>query len=308
MPRVGSVVERRFVIGQLLRLVQQLRVLFDESRAEVAGAKVRALEDGSVIADRRGWTDHDELAERAASARDRLRAIAAVHDQLGDQGVVIRWNVRPWAEAGVDAHPGAGGRHPGRDALGVGDEFSKRVFGVDAHLDGVAGPRDVGLSEAQLHAGRDANLLFDDIDPGHRFGDRMLDLQTRVDLEEEELALAEDELHGAGVYVSRRPRGADRRVTHRGADFRRDRRRRRLFHDLLMPALDRAFPLAKVNRVAMCVADDLDLDVARPANVALDVDGRVAKRRARRLRAALDRRRQLTLRLDHLHPDPAAAT
>jgi len=73
-----------------------------------------------------------------------------------------------------------------------------------------------------------------------------------------------------------------------------------------VPALDRAFALAEVNRVAVRVADDLDLDVSRPADVALDVDRGVAEGRARRLRAALDGGRQLALGLHHLHPDPAS--
>jgi len=62
-----------------------------------------------------------------------------------------------------------------------------------------------------------------------------------------------------------------------------------------MPALDRAFTLAQVNGVAMAVANNLDLDVPRFADVAFQVDGRVAEGRARRLVAALDRRGKLVL-------------
>ena len=43
-----------------------------------------------------------------------------------------------------------------------------------------------------------------------------------------------------------------------------------------MAALDRALALAQVHRVAVAVADDLDLDVPRVADIALEVDRRVA--------------------------------
>src|ERR1051325_6242249 len=60
--------------------------------------------------------------------------------------------------------------------------------------------------------------------------------------------------------------------------------------------------------VAVAVADDLDLDVAWVAHIALEIDGRVAERRARGLRRALDRRDQLRLRFDDLHAYAATAT
>jgi len=62
-----------------------------------------------------------------------------------------------------------------------------------------------------------------------------------------------------------------------------------------MPALDRAFALAQVDGVAVAVADDLDLDMPRLADVALDVDRRIAECRPGRLGAAFDSRRQLVL-------------
>ena len=100
----------------------------------------------------------------------------------------------------------------------------------------------------------------------------MLDLESRVDLEEIELAVAEDELNRSRVDVAGGARGPDGGFAHRRPDLWRDCGRGRLFHDLLMAALDRAFALAQVHSVAVAVADDLDLDVARLANVALQVD------------------------------------
>src|SRR5260370_28183858 len=124
----------------------------------------------------------------------------------------------------------------------------------------------------------------------------MLDLEPRVDFEEVELAVAEDELHRAGIDIARRPGGSQRSLAHCRADLGGDCRRRSLFHDLLMAPLDRTLALAEVDRIALAVTNDLDLDVPRLAHLPLDVDRRIAKRRARRPRAAFDRRRQLPLR------------
>ena len=57
------------------------------------------------------------------------------------------------------------------------------------------------LGHAERRAGGDADLLAHQVDAGHRLGDRMLDLQAGVHLDEVELAVLEQELHGAGAAV-----------------------------------------------------------------------------------------------------------
>src|SRR5207247_9437924 len=116
-----------------------------------------------------------------------------------------------------------------------------------------------GDADVLRHAG--------DAGPGRR--DRMRHREPSVDLEEEELPLAGHELDSPGVHVAGRRDRADRRGAHRRARLRGQGGRWRLLHDLLMPALDRALALAQVDGVAVLVADDLDLDVPRSANVAL---------------------------------------
>ena len=74
-----------------------------------------------------------------------------------------------------------------------------------------------------------------------------------------------------------------------------------------MAALDRALPLAQVDDVAVLVGDDLDLDVARVADVLLEVDGRVAEGGPGGVGGALDGGDQVLLPLDHLHADAASA-
>ena len=78
-------------------------------------------------------------------------------------------------------------------------EVAERVFRVDAAFDRPAVELDIGLLEGQLFAGGDADHLLDEVDAGDQLGDRMLDLQSRVHLEEEEgPVLAGHELDRAG--------------------------------------------------------------------------------------------------------------
>ena len=66
----------------------------------------------------------------------------------------------------------------------------------------MAGERDLALLERQPLAGRDPDLLLDDVDAGDHLGDRMLDLEARVRFHEVEAAVRiHQELERAGVRV-----------------------------------------------------------------------------------------------------------
>jgi hypothetical protein len=88
------------------------------------------------------------------------------------------------------------------------------------------------------------------------------------------------------------------------------RDRRRLLDDLLMPALNRALALDERQHRAVRVAEQLDLDVARAEQPALEVDRRVAERRPASERAVRIARRDrpgvMTVRMP-LPPPPATA-
>ncbi len=88
----------------------------------------------------------------------------------------------------------------------------------------------------------------------------------------------EQELARAGVDVAGGARRAHRRRAHRAAQLRRHGDARRLLDHLLVAALHRALALAQVTAWCRAVAEHLDLDVARPYDVLLDVDRVVAER------------------------------
>ena len=156
-----------------------------------------------------------------------------------------------------------------------------RILGVDAAFDRVAADHDVVLRPRQALAAGDAQLRLDDVDARDLLGHRVLDLHARVHLDEVELVVLVQELQRAGAAVADLAAGRDADVADRLALLGRDARRRRLFDDLLVAALQRAVALAEVHHVAVVVGHHLDLDVARLLQELLHVDLGVAEGRQR---------------------------
>src|SRR4051812_45092126 len=99
----------------------------------------------------------------------------------------------------------------------------------------------------------------------------MLDLQARVDLHEIKVAgLADDELDRARVDVVERAAGCDRGIAHLLAQLRRHERRWRLLENFLIAPLRRAFALVEMHDISVRVAENLELDVPRFLDVALE--------------------------------------
>jgi len=215
-----------------------------------------------------------------------MRAIAvsrvgAVHDQLGDHRVVVHRDLAALVHAGVDAHLARrlGRREELDQPAGGRQETAERIFGVDAALHRPAVKLEVGLLERQLLAGGDADHQLDEVDPGDALGDRVLDLQAGVHLEEVEVArlAVDDELDGAGALVIHRPGQRHRLLAHRLPHFLVEEGTGRLLDHLLVAALDRALAFVQVQAVAVGVAEHLDLDVARALDELLDEDAVVAE-------------------------------
>ena len=146
--------------------------------------------------------------------------------------------------------------------------FDRPAFQLDAILRQI---------ERLASGGKDHRL--DEVDAGDQLGHRMLDLKTGVHLQEvEALVLPGDELDGASGIVTNGPGQGDGLLAHRLAGRFVEQWRWRLFHDLLVAALDRAFPLAEVEDGAVLVAEHLDLDVPRVFDEFLDEDAIIAER------------------------------
>ena len=139
-------------------------------------------------------------------------------DEFGQHRVVEGADLRPGLDAGLHPDPGSGVELEALDAAHARQVAAGRVLGVQPDLDRVARPGDLPLGERQGLAGSDTHLPLDEVEAGDLLGHRMLDLQARVHLQEEELlrrALAGDhELDGPGPHVVDRPRGGHRCGVH----------------------------------------------------------------------------------------------
>ena len=76
----------------------------------------------------------------------------------------------------------------------TGDPAGRRpeilgVLRIDAALDRVTAQFDVRLAITKRHAGRDAELLADNVDATDHFADRVLNLQARIHFDKKELAV-----------------------------------------------------------------------------------------------------------------------
>ncbi len=134
------------------------------------------------------------------------------------------------------------------------------------------------LGQWQRLAGGHAQLPLDQVEPGDALGDRVLDLQPCIHLQEKVSALGiDDKLDRAGTSITHRTSGrhgicADA-LAHGGIDD----RRRCLFDHLLASPLRGAVALAQVDAVAVGVGEHLHLDVAAALDQALQHERAVAE-------------------------------
>ena len=136
----------------------------------------------------------------------------------------------------------------------------------------------------------------------------MLDLEARVDLEEEELLglLVVEELDGARVAVPDGTCHGLRRREHLAPHLGRQIWRRRLLDDLLVAALHRAVTLCQRDDV-VCRAKDLHLDVTRVLDVLLEEHAAVAEVCRGKVLHRGKGRAQLVIVVADAHADAATA-
>ena len=236
------------------------------------------------------------LAQRPEHALRGLLAVDVPDDQLGDHRVVHRRDLGAGADARVDAHAGPGRLAVGRRSCpGAGAKFFDASSALIRHS--IAWPRST-TSSWVMDSGSPAATRMPSLTmsmPGDHLGHAVLDLDARVHLQEEVLAVLEQALDRAGADVVDGARGLDGDLADALAHLVVDGRRGRLLDQLLVAALDRAVALAEVDDVAVAVGQDLDLDVARVGQVALEVDGRVGEELLALARGALERGLELVL-------------
>ena len=172
---------------------EQLRVLLDEGRRDVTGPEVRVVENRLQERDVGGRHPRIRNSATARRALDGRREVAAAAGELGQHRVEVRADLGAGVRrAAVEPDARAAGRAVGRDLAGVGAEAVRGVLGGDPALQRGAAQHDGVLGEAEVGqglAGRDAHLGLHEVDVGDLLGDRVLDLDARVHLDEDVVAV-----------------------------------------------------------------------------------------------------------------------
>src|SRR5918999_1693848 len=252
----------------------------EQVRAHLGAHERRVVDDAAVEWDVRLHAADLELRQRAPRPRERRLARLAPHDELGEQAVVERRHLVPRVQVGVHPDAGAAGEPELAHDTGLRREVVSRVLGRDPELDGVAAEGHVLLAQREPLAGRQPNLLGDQVDAGQHLGHRMLHLDPAVDLDEVEVpGSVEQELQGAGRLVAGGQHRADGQVAEPLSRRAVHGRRRPLLDDLLVPALDAAVAFAQVDAVAVAVDEHLHLHVPALLDPLLEVDRVVAEGR-----------------------------
>ena len=296
---------------------EQLRMVVDEAGGDPPLPECivahQPFEEGDVGGD----PADPELPERAPHPVDRARARRRPRGDLLQKRVVVPGDDRPRVGgAAVEANAEAG-RAPVRgDAAVVGNEAIERVLGGDPALHGMAPKRDGVLrGTGGVRTIPDGasfghpDLGLHQVHSGDLLGDRVLDLDARVHLDEVETAGVEivEELHRAGVEVVRLAGDGQRVSGQLVALVRSEAGGRSALDDLLVAPLHRAVPLEEMDDAAAGVGQHLDLQMAGPPDEPLEVDLVLAEGGSRLPPRLAQRRFEPVRGLHHPHAAPAPA-
>ena len=223
-------------------------------------------------------TNHEHLVEGGAHLHEGGFSRRGMDDDLRDHRIILGRDPVAGIESGIDADAVAGRQMQVFHDTRARHEVLRRDFRVDAALDGMSTRLHILLREAQRFARRDTDLFDDEIGAGHHLRHAMLHLDSRVHLHKVEVPLrVHDELDGACIGILYGLRREDRTAVHLGTGFVIDSRGWRLLDQLLVISLDGAVTVAEGDDMTEVIRHDLDLDVARLLDIALDIHGVIAE-------------------------------
>src|SRR3954447_9841985 len=195
---------------QLFRFLRELLRLHHPV-AGLACDEAGAAKQRLVKSDERRNALDLELVERTQHARAGPLTVGVPDAELRHHRVIEAGDLAALDDARIDAHARPRGFSIAGEQSRRGQKAVRRVLGVDPALDRVPAEVEVVLTKARRLTRRDDDLLADEVDAGDELSDGVLDLDTRVHLEEPVVALAiEQSLDRAGAPVAHRTSSVDR--------------------------------------------------------------------------------------------------
>src|SRR5262249_37307159 len=144
----------------------------------------------------------------------------SVNEQFCNHRVVICGNAVARANVAVNPHASAARWVPFRHQSRAWPEIVVWIFGVDSTFDRATAVDDVFLPEREFLTRGDFDLLLNEVDSSDQLGDRMLDLNAGIDLDEVKVeVLVHQELNSPCIRVSCRFHQPNRSFTNRLANL-----------------------------------------------------------------------------------------
>src|ERR671912_2116359 len=230
-------------------------------RGDAAPPELLILQHGEVQRKGRLYARDRELVEGPKTAAYGGLAVPGVHDELRQEGVVVRGHHIAGVEVRVDSDARPAWWIIDLDKPGLGQEVAAGVLGVDPELYRVPVGREGTLRDLQTLARDHLQLFGNDVDAGDHLRHGMLHLEAGVHLDKVEFSVRVDELYGPGTLVTQ---GADQigRGSHETVPYvLRQAWRRRFLDELLVAALDGTVPLGEGYRLTVRVGEDLNFHV-----------------------------------------------
>ena len=246
-----------------------------------------------------------KLRERAPSPFERLGAVLADDDELGEHGVELAADNAARIHSGVDTHTGAGGLTVDAHRSRTGKEVASGILAVDAELEGMTARARV-LGDVESFSVCDEELPSHQVQAGSLLGHRMLDLKSGVHLQKRHCVALNEVLDRARAVVTSLPADRLSRLVNAASLVVGEERRGRLLHQLLEATLQRAVAGTRDYYVAVLVRDHLGFDMAGMVQVLLDEAFPATERGHRLARGRLKQLGDLVDGVGDLHATAAA--
>lgn len=227
-------------------------------------------------------TSNTELDQRTEHLPPSNLISGTANGTLDKQGVVVRSDLCTGiTRARVQSDTITTSRSVDFNLTSVRLEVGRGILSGDTTLDSKSSPVDVLLGQTKLsegHTSSDLNLSSDDVNTGNFFGNGVLDLDTRVDLNEVVAVLLVDEEFGCtGVTVFDRFSELEGVRQNGLSDGFLEMGRRSDFDDLLVTSLDGTVSFKEVDAVTLTIGKKLDFNVSGSVKESLDEDSTVTK-------------------------------
>src|SRR5438445_8598016 len=172
-------------------------------------------------------------------------------------------NLAPGVEGRIDSDPGPGGENQVSDGAGRWGKPGSGVLCVYPAFHRGSSGRYAPLRVGEPLPTCYPELCLDEVEAADHLGDRVLDLETSVDLDEVKLPISiHQEFDGPDILSLDGARDGEGVPTHLPPRPIFEPRTRRHLEQLLVSSLNAALPLREVHRLSPSVRDELKLDMS----------------------------------------------